>query len=136
MFSYTTIFVTLRHQQAQVQDLISQHANPTSPMNIAPYRRAVFSALWLQISLVCCYLPHGIMSALLRHSEESSAASFNRHYTAILVFANSTFNPFIYCLTIREVRKAARETITNLLNNPPQINENSEIVHNPSVTGH
>lgn len=115
-FFYTTILVTLRYRQTQVQDLINQHANPTSPMNTAPYRRAVFSALWLQITLVCCYLPHGIMSALLRHSEESAAASFKRHYTITLVFTNSTLNPFIYYLTIREVRKAVKETIRNLLN--------------------
>ena len=62
-------------------------------MNIAPYRRAVFSVLWLQITLVCCYLPHGTMSALLRHSEESAAASFKRHYTVTLVFTNSTLTP-------------------------------------------
>ena len=128
VFSYTTIFVTLRHRQTQVQDLINQHANPRSPMNIAFNRRAVSSALWLQITLVCCYPPHGIMSALLRHSEESTAASFNRHYTGTLVFANSTLNTFIYCLTIREVRKVVRETISNLLNIQPQR------VHNPSAT--
>ena len=62
-------------------------------MNTAPYRRAVFSALWLQITLVCCYLPHGIMSALMRHGEESAAASFKRHYTITLVFTNSTLTP-------------------------------------------
>ena len=33
-FFYTTILVTLRYRQTQVQDLINQHANPTSPMNI------------------------------------------------------------------------------------------------------
>ena len=93
VFSYTTIFVTLRYRQTQVQDLINQHASPTSPMNIAPYRRAVFSVLWLQITLVCCYLPHGTMSALLRHSEESAAASFKRLYTVTLVFTNSTLTP-------------------------------------------
>ena len=87
VFSYTTI------RQTQVQDLINQHASPTSRMNIAPYRRAVFSALWLQITLVCCYLPHGTMSALLRHSEESASASFKRHYTVTLVFTNSTLTP-------------------------------------------
>ena len=83
VFSYTTIFVTLRHRQTQVQDLINQHANPPSPMNIALNRTAVVSALWLQMTLVCCYLPHGIMSPLLRHSDVSAAASFDRHYSQI-----------------------------------------------------
>ena len=93
LFSNFSFFLHNNFRQTQVQDLINQHASPTSPMNIAPYRRAVFSALWLQITLVCCYLPHGIMSALLRHSEESAAASFKRHYTITLVFTNSTLTP-------------------------------------------
>ena len=76
-------FVTLRHRQTQVQDLINQHANPPSPMNIALNRTAVVSALWLQMTLVCCYLPHGIMSPLLRHSDVSVAASFDRQYSQI-----------------------------------------------------
>ena len=93
LFSNFSFFLHNNFRQTQVQDLINQHASPTSPMNIAPYRRAVFSALWLQITLVCCYLPHGTMSALLRHSEESAAASFKRHYTVTLVFTNSTLTP-------------------------------------------
>ena len=39
-FFYTTIFVTLRYRQTQVQDLINQHANPTSPMNTAPEEKS------------------------------------------------------------------------------------------------
>ena len=93
LFSNLSFFLHNNFRQTQVQDLINQHASPTSPMNIAPYRRAVFSALWLQITLVCCYLPHGIMSALLRHSEESAGASFKRHCTVTLVFTNSTLTP-------------------------------------------
>ena len=38
------------------------------------------------------------------------------------------FDPFIYFLTIREVRKVVRETISNLLNIQPQR------VRNPSAT--
>ena len=40
VFFYTTIFVTLRYRQTQVQDLINQHANPTSPMNTAPEEKS------------------------------------------------------------------------------------------------
>ena len=54
------------------------------------------------ISFVAGYILSGVslftstaisLSALLRHSEESAAASFKRHYTVTLVFTNSTLTP-------------------------------------------
>ena len=50
LFSNFSFFLHNNFRQTQVQDLINQHASPTSPMNIVPYRRAVFSTLWLQIT--------------------------------------------------------------------------------------
>ena len=50
IFPYTKIFLTLLHHQIQVQDL--QQPNQTNPLNIARYRKAVSSALWLQLTLV------------------------------------------------------------------------------------
>ena len=34
------------------------------PLNIARYRKAVYSALWVQVTLVVCYLPACIAVAL------------------------------------------------------------------------
>lgn len=54
------------------------------------------------ISFIAGYIWSGVslftstaisLSALLRHSEESAAASFKRHYTVTLVFTNSTLTP-------------------------------------------
>ena len=58
-FCYTRIFVKLRSQRAQV------HSSPPSPpqqdqtisLNILRYRKTVFTSLWLQMSLVVCFLP-------------------------------------------------------------------------------
>ena len=56
IFSYTKIFLTLRDLQTHVQNQ-PQQLNQTSPLNIARYKKAVSSALWLQLTLVTCYLP-------------------------------------------------------------------------------
>ena len=65
IFSYTKIFLTLRHNQAQVQNHVSEgQPSQAIPLNIARYRKAVSSTLWVQVALVVCYLPYGIASAL------------------------------------------------------------------------
>ena len=109
MLSYTKIFYTLHHHQLQVQD--QQQPSQTIQLNVARYRKAVVGAVWLQMTLIICYLPHGIVEALLAHFGISSAAVF----TGTLVFLNSSLNPILYCWKIKEVRQAVKDTIRQVL---------------------
>ena len=113
IFSYTKILLDLRHHQNQVQDL--QQPNQTNPLNIARYRKAVSSALWLQLTLVACYLPHSIMTVLVINNGLFSSVFLAWRYTYTLVYLNSTLNPILYCWKIDEVRQAAKDTIRQLL---------------------
>ena len=112
--SYTKIFLTLRHHQAQLQDQ-PQQPNQTSPLNIARYKKAVYSAIWLQMTLFACYLPRAVVAALSTRSELSSFAFLAGKYTQTLVFLNSSLNPILYCWKIEEVRQAVKETIRQVL---------------------
>ena len=47
--------------------------NQTNQVNIARYKKAVFSAIWLQLTLVACYLPHGVAAALVANSGLTSS---------------------------------------------------------------
>ena len=114
IISYTKIFFTLRHHQAQLQDE-AQQPNQTSPLNLARYKKAVSSALWLQMTLVACHLPHCTVVALWANSEVSLSVFLARKYTMTLVFLNSSLNPILYCWTIKEVRQAVKDTIRQVL---------------------
>ena len=112
--SYTKIYLVLRHLQAQVQDQ-TQQPNQARPLNIARYKKAVSSAMWLQITLAACYLPRAIVAALSSHSELSSFVFLAGKYTQTLVFLNSSLNPILYCWKIEEVRQAVKEAIRQML---------------------
>ena len=43
----------------------SKTTEPSNSLNIARYRKAVSSAPWVQVTLVVCYLPYGIVTALM-----------------------------------------------------------------------
>ena len=113
VFSYTKIFLTLR--QNQVKSLVFQ-GQPSQAIshNIARYRKAVSSALWVQVTLVVCYLPYAIASALATQRGLSLSIYLAINYTATLVFLNSSLNPLLYCWKIREVRQAVKDTIRQL----------------------
>ena len=115
VFSYTKIFLSLRHNQNQVQSHAPQgQPSQAIPLNIARYRKAVSSALWVQVTLVLCYLPYGIVAALTPQKDFPLSVHLARQYAITLLYLNSSLNPFLYCWKIREVRQAVKDTIRQL----------------------
>ena len=114
--SYTKIFRTLKHHQAQVQDHVQQQSSQTTALNMARYRKAVSSALWVQLALAVCYLPKVLVLLVLTFRKTySSYVVIIDAITTILTYFNSTLNPFLYCWKIKEVRQAVKQTIRQAL---------------------
>ena len=106
---YTKIFFVLRRSQIRLEDSFQ---GPTEvmkiPLNLARYRKAVYSALWVQVTLVVCYLPFGLATAI----PEFSLSVYLM--TLTLLLSNSSLNPLLYCWKIREVRQAVKDTVRHL----------------------
>ena len=112
IFAYAKIFVTLRHNQIHVQNHVAQgQPSQAIPLNIARYRKAVYSALWVQGTLVICYLPNTIAVFLTPQTGVPLSIYLARELAASMVLLNSSLNPLLYCWKIREVRQAVKETL-------------------------
>ena len=119
IFAYAKIFVTLRHNQIHVQNHAAQgQPSQAIPLNIARYRKAVYSALWVQGTLGICYLPYNIAVFLTPQRGMSLSIYLARNFTASMVLLNSSLNPLLYCWKIREVRQAVKETLRQLFCRP------------------
>ena len=122
IFSYTKIILTLRQSQILVHShnvsVAGRQPRPI-PLNITRYRKAVYSALWVQVTLVVCYLPTGIVIALIHQNGPISVSLYlARQFTVTLAYLNSSLNPLLYFWKIREVRQAVKETIRQLFCSP------------------
>ena len=113
--SYTKIFLTLRQHNTQIHSHNVQQPNQTNQLNIARYKKAVSTAIWLQLTLVACYLPHELVAALRAKSGLSVSVYHARIYTISLVYLNSSLNPILYCWKLDEVRQAVKDTIRQVL---------------------
>ena len=102
-FCYINIYLKLRHRQAKNHGRQEQQNGGRIPLNIARYRKTVSTALWVQVTLVACYLPYGIVSAIGHPYTPTHNLAVRLGATCI--FLNSTLNPFLYCWKIREVRQ-------------------------------
>lgn len=112
---YTKIFLVLRHHQTKERG----HGKPerrsqTISLNMARYKKAVSSALWLQFALAVCYLPYAVMSALYNSRGLPSSSFLPLQLAVTLVYLNSTLNPFLYCWKVPEVRQTVKDTIRQI----------------------
>ncbi|XP_078374823.1 adenosine receptor A3-like [Oculina patagonica] len=113
IFCYTRIHLKLRHQQAQVQNNAphGQQNGEGISLNIARYKKTVSSIMWVQLALVACYVPWGIVAVLDANGVKHDVAWIA---TPTLVKLNSSLNPILYCWKIREVKQAVKGTIRQL----------------------
>lgn len=113
--SYTIIFITLRRRKNQVQVFDCAESNGySSCRNIIRYKKAVYSALWLQIALVLCYTPSGLVIFLSTEISVTSSLVQASRITTTLVFLNSSLNPILYCWKIREVRQVVKGLLAKI----------------------
>lgn len=113
-FSYGNIYFYRRHhRQSRLQDDVHQGQQPLnerrSPLKIQKYRKTVSTALWVQLTLVACYLPYAIVAAL--EHPYAPIHNISRRIGMTFVLLNSSLNPLLYTWKIREVRRAVKQLI-------------------------
>ena len=111
---YTKIYRVLHQNRSQVQHHVQQgqQNQGQNALNIARYRKTVSTALWVQITLVACYLPFATMAVVTFFYGPLPKLAWYPPLTLIML--NSTLNPFLYCWKIREMKKAVKDTIIKL----------------------
>ena len=111
---FAKIFHALRHQQIHVQNHFHQgQSREANLLNMACYRKAVSSALWVQLALIICYLPINIMEALTIQGLSPSLV-IAKGFAVTLVYLNSTLNPILCCWKMNKVRQAVKQIIGEL----------------------
>ena len=115
-FCHLKIYSKLRHHKKNMRDrdLQGRQTNEeffNRPMNIERYRKTVSTAVCVQVTIVACYLPYGIVVAI---QTQSPALNIAVRLAISLVFLNSSLNPILYCWKIRGVKLAVKNIIREL----------------------
>ena len=110
IFSYSKIFLRLREHQTRVQSHVhpGQSSGEGITLNIDRYKRTVSSISWVQLTLIICYVPYGVVSLLWINGIRTDYPWLS---TATLVYLSSSLNPILYCWKMKEVRQAAKDTL-------------------------
>ena len=116
VFSYAKIFKTLRYRQVQVHRNTQQGQRPNgggNQLNIARYKKTVYSIAWVQLALLICYFPYNLMVflRLVGKLPFSTEIYLIWELFVTLLYLNSSLNPALYCWRIRDVRQEVKNII-------------------------
>ena len=119
VFSYVKIFKTLRYRQVQVHGNTQQGQRPNgggNQLNIARYKKTVYSIAWVQLALLICYFPYNLLGFLRLFDKlsYSTEASILWELFVTLLYLNSSLNPVLYCWRIRDVRQEVKNMIRKI----------------------
>ena len=117
-FSYAKIVFTLRRQQAQIHGNLQQTQTNGggNRLNIARYKKTVYSIAWMQLALLICYFPFNLMGflRLLGKLPFLTEISILWELFVTLLNLNSSLNPALYCWRISEVRQKVKKMIRKI----------------------
>ena len=114
-FCYSKIFLELHSRRNDVHPIQGQLNSGGNSLNIARYRKTVSAAMWVEFTLVACYLPYSIVIAIVTIHGSSPFIDVIWELTATLVYLNSSLNPILYCWKIREVKQEVKNAIKQFL---------------------
>ena len=105
-FSYYKIYAIIRRLKNQICALqIQQAAQNDGKANAVRLRKTAAGTFYVYIAFLACYGPLFCVLLSLRIYGETTLLLQLWYYAMTLVFMNSSLNPLIYCLKMRQVRQ-------------------------------
>lgn len=101
---YFRIYCTLRVFKTRISSHQAPRSRPRNVLNMALYRRSVNSMLAVFGLLIACYIPYFCALIAVAFLGYSASVVLATNLTTLVIFLNSSLNPFVYCWRIREIR--------------------------------
>lgn len=116
--SYITLWVALRQLQKKTvsrwndDETTPKEANHMGSRKFGAYKRSVTNMFYVYALMLVCYVPYLTMFFVIQTTKLNSTKIMALSYTMTVLFANSAFNPFLYCWRIKEIKNEVYLTLT------------------------
>lgn len=116
--AYITLWVTLSRLRKQTVsrwnggEITPKEANNAGSRRLGAYKRSVTNMFYVYALMLVCYVPYLSMFFVIQTTKVNSTKIVALSYTMTVLFANSAFNPFLYCWRIKEIRNEVFLTLT------------------------
>ena len=116
--AYIRLYKVVRYHQNQIYSQNQlQHAQRREAHR---QRKSAYNSLFVSVVFLACYFP--FLPCTILYVTNSSEISFLvAHFASmLLIYLNSSLNPFVYCWRFPEIRQSVKSTVKQIF----QMNEN------------
>ena len=109
---YTKLYKVVKRHKAQIHSQNVSQMSQFETCRLKRLRRSAVNTLYVFFAFLLCYLPFFIATAINKMSADSpkKVGVIAYEYTTTLMLSNSSLNPLMYCLRLREFRSAVKKT--------------------------
>ena len=118
--AYITLQIRLRKLQTaiasrfQIHDTEPQVSVEILTPHLQLYRRSVTTMFYIYILLIICYAPYWAMFIVIDVTGRDSIKIAAMSFSITVLFANASFNPFLYCWRIPEIRQEILTVVSKI----------------------
>ena len=103
--TYFQVLLIIRRHRRQIQgNVTSQNSFRQPSVNLAKYRKSVFTIFYILILFYLCYFPFAVIVTVLLFADVSAVLMTAYKVSVMLLIVSSMLNPCLYCWRIREIR--------------------------------
>ena len=109
---YIKIYQVVRRHKTQIQDQMTvSQMSQNEISRLKRSRKSAINSLYVFFVFMLCYLPLFVATGINNMSSSSNtAAALAYEFSLTLLLSNSSLNPLLYCLRLREFRSAVKKT--------------------------
>lgn len=114
-FAYCKVFRVISEHQQQVQANEATRNCGQPGIDLAKYKRSVYTILYILVLFYTCYLPATVMVGLLVYLDNHSILHLPFQLTMLLLFLSSSLNPVLYVWRMKDIRAGVKQLLRRLL---------------------
>ena len=110
--AYIRIYKVVRYHQNRIQ--CQNHIQNNETIIAVREKKSALNAFYVFIVSLACYVPHLFARSFLAIDILQMSSLGAYYVSSVLIFFNSTLNPFIYCWRYREIRNIVKNTLKKI----------------------
>ena len=112
---YIRIYQVVKRHRAQIRDQMTVQLSEIEVSRLKRLRKSAVNTLYVFFVFVLCYLPFFVVTAINNMFKSSNTSVVLAYeFSVTLMLSNSSLNPLMYCLRLRDFRTAVKKTFKRI----------------------
>lgn len=107
---YVKIYQVVKRHKAQIRDQMTAQLSQFEVSRLKRLRKSAVNTLYVFFVFLLCYLPFFVVTAVNNMAKSSNTSVVLAYeFSVTLMLSNSSLNPLMYCLRLRDFRTAVKK---------------------------